>query len=516
MASCDSKIAEERGKPWIQTIAVPWPTSVTFSIVSVYKERIDLAIIVLYLIAVLAAGVWFGRRQGTTRQYFLGGRNVPWWAISASIVATETSTITFISVPGIAWAVGGDFRFLQLVFGYVVARVIIAVFFMPWFFRGELVTVYELLQTRFAPRVKALAASLFIVMRSVADGVRLLLTAYVVAALLPAIDVTTAVIALGAIMIVFTWIGGIEAVVWIEVAQLFIYVGGAIAAAVVLMNTTGLEAAVQAGADAGKFRLFDFAFDMSKTYTFWSGLVGGTFLTLSTHGTDQYMVQRYLCTKEPRLAGRAVVVSGLVVLVQFALFLFIGVLLFAYYSQVSVPVTAPDQIFPYFIANGMPRGLTGLVVAAILAAALSSSLSAIASTSVADLLRPRDDRQALRWSRALVVVAGIAQIAVGVALQQTTRSALGIALAIASLINGPILGVFFLGATRRATTRAALIGMSSGLAVIAVVSFITDVAWPWYAAIGSVTTFTAGMIATWIWKTPSDNSSSLPRAAASR
>lgn len=389
----------------------------------------------------------------------------------------------------------------------MIARLIIAAVFIPWYFRGELVTVYELLRTRFAPRVKALAASLFIVMRTVADGVRLLLTAYVIAALLPAVDVTMAIVALGAIMIVFTWIGGIEAVVWIEVAQLAIYVGGAIAAAVVLMNATGLESAIAAGAAAGKFRLFDFGLDFTKTYTFWSGLVGGTFLTLSTHGTDQYMVQRYLCTSEPKLAGRAIVTSGIVVFVQFALFLFIGVLLFAFYGA-AAPVTASDQIFPHFIANHLPPGLTGLVVAAILAAALSSSLSAIASTFVADLLKPRDDRQAMRWSRVIVVLAGVAQIATGVALQQTTRSALSIALAIASLINGPILGVFFLGATRRANTNAALAGMVVGLAVISAVAFATDIAWPWYAAIGSVTTFAAGMIATWIFRTPSGSSSS--------
>jgi solute:Na+ symporter, SSS family len=464
---------------------------------------------------VLAAGVLFGRRQETTRQYFLGGRNVPWWAIAASIVATETSTITFISVPGIAWAAGGDFRFLQLVLGYVVARFIIAAVFMPWYFRGELVTVYELLQTRFAPRVKAVAATLFVVMRTVADGVRLLLTAYVISALLPAVDVSTAIIALGAIMIVFTWTGGIEAVVWIEVVQLGIYIFGAVAAAIVLMNSVGLDQAMAAGAAAGKFHLFDFSLDLSKTYTFWSGLIGGTFLTLSTHGTDQYMVQRYLCTSDPRRAGRAVITSGLVVFVQFALFLFIGVLLFAFYGQ-TAPVTAPDQIFPHFIANHLPVGLTGLVVAAILAAAMSSSLSAISSTVVADLLRPRDDRQAMRWSRLLVVVAGLAQIAVGVALQQTNRSALSIALAIASLINGPILGVFFLGATKRATTRAALTGMLTGLFVIALVAFGTKVAWPWYAVIGSVTTFAAGMIATWIWKTPSDSSSPSTPAAEPR
>ncbi len=435
---------------------------------------------------------------------------MPWWAIAASIVATETSTITFISVPGIAWAKGGDFRFLQVVLGYVVARLIIAAFFMPWYFRGELVTVYELLQTRFAPSVKALAATLFVIMRTIADGVRLLLTAYVVAALVDSIGVTGAIIALGVIMTIFTLIGGIEAIVWIEVVQLAIYIGGAIAAAVVLVNHVGLDHALVLGAAAQKFTLFDFSFDLTKTYTFWSGLIGGTFLTLSTHGTDQYMVQRYLCTDRPRSAAKAVIVSGVVVFVQFAFFLFIGVLLFAFYGARQF---APDQVFPDFIANHLPVGLSGLVVAAILAAAMSSSLSAIAATVVSDLLRPRDERHAMRLSRAVIVIAGIAQIAVGVALQQTTRSALGIALAVASLINGPILGVFFLGATKRANTTSALTGMTAGILAVGLVAFTTKVAWPWYAVIGSSVTFGVGMLVA-LWTSTGRSAASSPSPPA--
>src|SRR5688572_22354741 len=373
--------------------------------------------------------------------------------------------------------------------GYIVARLIIGAFFMPWYFRGELVTVYELLQTRFAPSVKALAASLFVVMRNIADGVRLLLTAYVLAALLPRLGVSGAIIGLGVVMTIFTLIGGIEAIVWIEVVQLVIYIGGAIAAAVVLLGHVGFDEAIALGTAAHKFRLFDFSLDLTKTYTFWSGLIGGTFLTLSTHGTDQYMVQRYLCTDRPRSAAKAVVTSGFVVLVQFAGFLFIGVLLYAFYRG-AAPVTASDQIFPYFIANHLPPGLSGLVVAAILAAAMSSSLSAIAATVVADLIKPRDERRAMRVSRVVVVLAGIAQIAVGLGLQQTQRSAVNTVLAIASLINGPILGVFFLGASsKRGGSAAALTGMLAGLAVVVTVWLATPVAWPWYTVIGSLTTW---------------------------
>lgn len=480
---------------------------------------LDLVLIVGYLAGVIGAGFWFGRRQDSTARYFFGGHEVPWWAISASIVATETSTITFISVPGIAYARGGDFRFLQLVFGYLLGRIVISALFIPSYFRGNLVTVYQLLTERFGGKVRSLAASLFVVMRTVADGVRLLLTAIVLAAVyrafVPGADLTEAtlvsLILLGSVMIVFSFFGGIEAIVWIEVVQLGIYILGAIAAAVVLVSRIdgGLAAAMDLGSAAEKFRLFDFSLDPSRTFTFWAGLIGGCFLTMSTHGTDQFMVQRYLCTDSPKRASVALLSSGLVVLMQFAGFLFIGALLFAYYrpdllptyasGPAAAPFAASDQVFPDFITRGMPTGLSGLVVAAIFAAAMSSSLNAIASTTVADLYAPlapgREDRHYLRVSRVVTVVAGVIQIAVGIALMQGTRSALDVALAVASLINGPILGVFLIGATGRGRPASALIGMLAGVSTVLTVWLGTSVAWPWYAAIGSLTTLAVGLAA---------------------
>jgi SSS family transporter len=416
---------------------------------------------------------------------------------------TETSTVTFISVPGIAYARNGDFRFLQIVFGYITARFVISTLFMPAYFRHELVTVYELLQERFGGAVKGLAATLFVVMRTIADGVRLLLTGFVVAAVVKSLGwaesaVGASVIGLGVVMVLFTLIGGIEAIVWVEVVQLLIYIGGAAAAAVVLINEIpgGLEAAIAAGTAANKFRFLDFSFDLTKTFTFWSGVIGGAFLTMSTHGTDQYMVQRYLCTDSSRKASAALLVSGVVVLVQFIGFLFIGVLLFAFYK--GREFQAGDQVFPDFIANHLPVGLSGLVVAAIFAAAMSSSLSAIASTVVADLYAPvvreRSDRHYLNVSRVVILLAGMAQIAVGVGMQYTARSALNIVLSVASLINGPILGVFLLGATGRGGRLAAFAGMVSGLAVVLYVAFATKVAWPWYTLVGSLTTLGVGSV----------------------
>src|SRR5436190_4885200 len=343
-------------------------------------KTLDLIIIFGYLVGIVLFGSWFGRKQQTTTDYFLGDRSVPWWAVAFSIVATETSTITFISVPGIAFARGGNFQFLQLVFGYMVGRVVISLLFIPSYFRGELVTVYQLLQQRFGWRVRALASSLFVTMRTIADGVRLLLTAFVLAAVYGSVAgvsaesiVTLCVVGIGVVMIIFTFYGGMEAVVWIEVVQLGIYIGGAVAAAVVLVRDIpgGLSAAIALGEAHHKFRLFDFSTSLRLPFSFWAGVIGGCFLTMSTHGTDQYLVQRYLCTDRPRSAALALLSSGVVVLAQFVGFLFIGVLLFAFYRPdrlagggPAAPFRAADQVFPDFITRHLPTGLSGLVVAA--------------------------------------------------------------------------------------------------------------------------------------------------------
>jgi len=490
-------------------------------------QTIDLIIIFGYLIGITAFGILYAGKQDTTEDYFVGNRNVPWWAIAMSIVATETSTITFVSVPGIAFAKDGNFQFLQLVFGYLLGRVVISMIFIPLYFRGELQTVYQLLGEQFGNRVKMLASGLFVIMRNIADGIRLLLTAIVLAAVYisfnPGADQTTVIVGsivlLGIVMIIFTFYGGIEAVIWVEVVQLVIYIGGAFAAAVVLVNNIegGFSGAVAIGEQFSKFDVFDFSLNFTKTYTFWGGLIGGCFLTMSTHGTDQYMVQRYLCTSNPRSATSALLTSGLVVLAQFIGFLFIGVLLFAFYAPFNSPeyaqagvagsgITANfpffkgDQVFPNFITQHMPPGLSGLVVAAIFAAALSSSLNSIAATAINDLYKPFkksiSDKQLLKLSGILTVIIGIVQIIFAVIFMQTGESALNLALSVASLINGPILGVFLIGAFLKSAKEIhALVGMAASIALMLYILLATKIAWPWYALIGSLVTFFAAYIA---------------------
>lgn len=484
-------------------------------------KALDLIIIFGYLIGIVLFGTWFGRKQETTADYFLGDRSVPWWAVAFSIVATETSTITFISIPGIAFARGGNFAFLQLVFGYLLGRIVISILFIPSYFRGELLTVYQLLDRRFGGKIKMVAASLFVVMRNIADGIRLLLTAIVLAAVYaafqPAANAETIIMAsivlIGVAMIIFTYFGGMEAVIWVEVIQLGIYIAGAIAAAVVLIYSIdgGLATASSLASQYGKYSLFDFSLDYTKTFTFWSGLIGGCFLTMSTHGTDQYLVQRYLCTDRPRRATVALLTSGAIVLAQFIGFLFIGVLLFAFYhpftdpgyaaaANTAFPFTGGDRVFPDFITKYMPTGLSGLVVAAIFAAAMSSSLNSIAATAVNDLYKPfrpnRDDKHYLKVSHVLTLAWGVVQIAVALAVRNQPGSALSMALSIASLINGPILGVFLVGTfLRRVSQPPALIGMLVSIVSMLYVFFATSIAWTWYVFLGSLITFVVAWVA---------------------
>lgn len=480
-------------------------------------QPVDLLIIVAYLASILAIGFWCRRHQKTTKHYFLAGRTLPWWAISGSIVATETSAITFVSIPGLAYARGGNFTFLQLVLGYLAGRIVITLLFIPAYFRRSLLTIYELLHHRFGAGVKSLAAILFIVMRTVADAVRLVLTSGVVAivwkSFFPQINdlqaASLSIVVIGCVMLLFTAVGGMEAVVWTEVLHVGVYIIGAIVAAWMLIHLIPghLAGALAVGHQFDKFRVFDFALDFKRPYVFWAGVVGGCFLNMSTHGTDQYMVQRYLCTTSSKKASVALLVSGLVILVQFVGFLFIGALLFAYYrpdrlaGYLTGPAAAPfhgsDQVFPDFIINHLPTGISGLLVAAVLAAATSPSVNSIAATAMADLYRPvvkhREDTHYLRVSRILTVVAGLAQIGVALVLSGTAQAAVNTALSVASLINGPILGVFLLSSvTHRGGQKAAFAGMLTGIVAVTSVWLFTPIAWPWYAVIGSLTTLIVG------------------------
>ena len=478
----------------------------------------DLAIIVFYMAGVMGVGWWFSRKQRNIRDYFLSDKNAPWWALAGSIVATETSTVTFISVPAFAFSanasgVGGNFTFLQLVIGYMIGRLVIVALFIPLYFRGELFTVYQVLDQRFGGRVKRTAASLFLITRSIADGIRLFLTAIVLVALTGWAD-PVSILIIGAVTIAYTYLGGMAAVIWTDAIQLVIYLVGAVVAALVLLGKIpgGWNEVVAVGNEFNKFQFFDFTFNLGRSYTFWSGVIGGAFLTTATHGTDQLMVQRYLCAKNSRQATAALLTSGVVIFAQFVLFLVIGVMLFVFYRKFGglPPEVAAkaDRVFPHFIVTQLPVGVIGLVVAAILAAAmstLSSSLNSLAATTVTDFYRPlfapnKTDAHYLKISRLVTAMWGVVQIAVAVVVIAMKGRGVDAVLAVASFTNGPVLGVFLLGLTRRVSSTGALAGVIAGIAVMTFVWLRLNVSWQWYVLIGSVVTFSAGVFVSAFFK----------------
>jgi len=456
----------------------------------------DYLVIAGYLVAITLFGSWFAKFQKTTRDYFLADRSSPWWAICFTIVATETSTLSFIGVP--AQAYGGSMVFLQLALGYIIGRVIVSAIFIPAYFRGELVTSYELLHRRFGPSVKTAASAMFLITRSLADGIRLFATALVIA-VVTGVPVTWTVIVLGAAMIIYTVRGGASAVIWTDVVQMFVYVAGASLVFYALLERIpgGWSEVVATGSAAGKFTVLNVSTDPKAVYTMWAGLVGGVALTLATHGTDQFLVQRLLSARSAREARAGLVLSGVIVFAQFTLFLIIGVMLFTYYQHVPAPTLGrADEILPRFVVETLTGGAAGFIVAAIVAAALSPSLNAMAAVTVKDFYVPfvrpdATESQMMRLARQSTVAWGAVQIGVALGAQWMDRSVLDAGLAVLSLAAGPVLGAFLVGVfTTRATVnaRSMLIGMIAGAAVLVALWWTGAVAWTWYAFIGATVT----------------------------
>ena len=467
---------------------------------------IDLGVIVVYIAGCTAIGAKIGAKSEGLKGYFLGESNIPAWAVMISIVATETSTATFLSVPGVAYK--GDFTYLQLAIGYIAGRLIVATVLLPSYFRGEIYTAYQVLQTRFGGPTRTTASILFLVTRSLADGLRLFLAAKVLEQI-SGWPIGAAIVVVGSVTVVYTFLGGMKAVIWIDVVQFSIYILGALVALTILAGKLpgGFEALVREASAAGKLHMFDFQWDLTLPFTFWSGLFGGMVLNTATHGVDQLMVQRYLAARSQTSAARALVASGFIVFLQFALFLFIGASLYVFYTHFApTRKLGPDEVFAYFIVHYMPTGLLGLVVAAIFSAAmgvLSGSLNASASATVNDLYRPltgaTDERHLLRVSRATTVLFGVIQMSVAFGATRLQDSVVNNALAIAAFTTGILLGIFLLGIlTTRVGQISALVGMFAGISAVSYAKFGTALAWPWYALVGSSTVFAVGLAASYL------------------
>jgi solute:Na+ symporter, SSS family len=489
-------------------------------------NTLDFIVIVAYLLGVTALGMWVGRRQRDAKDYFVADRAIPWWAVMFSIVASETSALTFISIPGLAY--GGNLGFLQVAFGYLIGRIVLSFTLLPRYYEGNLVTAYALLEKRFGLATRRFTSIVFMVTRGMADSVRVFATAVPIALIIgpllpPRAVMPVAVLVLGTLTVIYTIRGGMRAVVWTEIVQASVYILGGISAMIVVgkLVNGGWSSILNSAASVNpsKLQIVNWQRGFNNPFTMYAGLIGGAFLSMASHGADQLIVQRLLSARSLKDSRAALIGSGVAVILQFALFLVLGIGLWAFYEGRKFPV--PDAIFPTFIVDQMPHGLIGLLLAAVLAATMSThsgAINSLAASSTHDIYLPitgrkADDPATLRVGRLFALLWGI--VLTGGALlfpENSNTPVVVIALSIASFTYGGLLGGFFLAIFwQRATQRDAILGMSVGIAVMSVIVFakqisvaipalapalelVSKIAWPWYVLIGTTITLFVGIL----------------------
>ena len=492
---------------------------------------LELCVLLLYIGGTTALGMWIGRTQRSTSDYFVAERAIPWWAVLFSIVASETSALTFISIPGLAYT--GNLGFLEVVTGYIVGRIVVAYTLLPRYFAGNLVTAYALLETRFGLGTRRFTSIVFMVTRAMADAVRVFATAIPVALIIgPVVPkeyaMPAAIVVLGVLTVIYTYRGGMKAVVWTELLQASIYLLGGISAIVLIGQAVdgGWTTILARAGEAGKLQGIDWYTGFDRPHTMFAGIIGGAFLAMASHGTDQIIVQRLLSSRSLKQAQVAIIGSGFAVFAQMALFLMVGLGLWVVYGGQTFATA--DQIFPTFIIGRMPHGLIGLIVAAIIAATMSThsgAINALAASSVYDIYLPftgrsADDPRTLRLSKLFALAWGIALTAGALMFKEQGTPVVVIALSIASFTQGGLLGGFFLGLFwSRAIQRDAILGMSVGISCMAFIVFakqivaaypameptlhsVASIAWPWYVLIGLSITFVTGVVSSFTHPAP--------------
>jgi solute:Na+ symporter, SSS family len=478
--------------------------------------------IVVYLAGINVLGAWLGRGQKDAKDYFLGNHAMPWWAVMASIVATETSALTFLSVPGDAYRTG--FTFLQLAFGYLVGRIVVARLLLPGYFQGEITTAYALLERRFGTATRRFTSLVFMVTRVMAASVRLAVPAIPIALIL-GVPVWTAILLLAAATALYTYVGGIKAVIWIDLIQVVVYLSGAAMALWVLLDAfgggfEGIGGILRRCMELGQpVRLFNLSKNLSEPYTLLAGLIGGGVLAMASHGADQLIVQRLLACRGLRDAQKALIGSGVVVILQFTLFLSLGVGLFAFYGGRAIGPSgfrASDQIFPSFIVGHLPPFISAFLIAGIFSAAMcseSSALNALASALALDIVAPLLGKKHVEGRRGLVLgklltlfwTVVLAALAVGFSRLPQSVPAVQVALGLASVTAGGLLGAFLLALWARKARQAdalVAIGVSAAFMLLlwlgskSWVPFALGkkIAWPWYSLVGCSITLGLGWL----------------------
>lgn len=492
-------------------------------------STIDYSIVVVYLIAVAFIGIYTSGKQTSAKDYFLGSNTIPWWAACFSVVATETSTLTFISIPGLAYI--SNMNFLQLAAGFLIGRIIVAFVFLPRYYAGSMETAYQYLGSRFGKPMRKYASVTFIFLRIFADGVRLFTTAIPIK-FITGLGYFECIMIVGIITVVYSYIGGIKAVIWTDVIQMFIYFIGAFASMIVIFNLlpNGWSDVIAFAEPGNKFQSFNFTMPGSFTemftggYGLVGGLIGGAFLAMASHGTDQLIVQRLLTCKDKESSQKAVIFSGVIVFIQFAIFLIIGLMLFALYKGVDFKtllvdghnLTKSDEIFPMFIVQNLPVGLAGLVVAGLLSASmstLSSTFNSLASTTIFDLLQGRkfiqNEADELKYSRLTTIFWAFVIMGTGLLFQSETNPAVDFALKIQSLIYGGLLGVFLLGIIyKKAALKDAIISYTFAIVILALLFILPKfgvmpaINLTWFTLFGVIITFIVANVTMLFGKKP--------------
>lgn len=468
---------------------------------------LDYIIVAVYLTGVAVFGMLRGGKQTSARDYFLGKDTIPWWVVCFSIVAAETSTLTFISIPGLAYLT--NLNFLQLTLGYLVGRILVSLLFLPAYYRGELSTAYAFLESRFGSKTRRFASVVFIFTRLAADGVRLFATA-IPLQMIMGLNYPTAIVLLAFVAFLYTFAGGVRGVIWVDAIQMFVYLAGAAVAAILLIpENASLTGALTLAVDAGKTQIFNIGLEgnfFQQAYSLPAALLGGAFLSMASHGTDHLVVQRVLATKSLQAGRKALIGSGVVIIVQFALFLVVGLLLYGHYGGASVAalgLNRSDEIFPKFIVEGMPPGVSGFIIAGLMAAALSTlagSISSMASSVMLDLYKPlagtrMSPEQELKISRMVTGVAALVLVGTAVVFINTSQTVVELALSIASFTYGGLLGTFLLGVLfKKPNQEDALAGFVAGIFIMIAVIALKLVAWTWFTMIGVAATLLLGNV----------------------
>jgi len=548
---------------------------------------IDWAVVIGYIAWVVIDGLRRAKSTDKVEGYFLGNRSLPWWVAGLSVMATQMSAVTLVGTTGQAYLTG--LRFIQFYFGLPLAMIILSMTAVPFFHRAKVYTAYEYLERRFDVRVRSMTSFLFLMGRAFSLGVTLTAPAVVMSSIL-GWQLSTTVLVICVPMILYTSLGGVQAVAWTDVKQMFIIVSGMLATVVVLVigitKHVSFGHALHLAGATGRLNAVDFRFNPRETYTIWSGLLGGLFLNLAYFGCDQSQVQRYLTARSEDEARSSLMLTAFVKIPLQFLVLSIGVLVFLFYLFQAQPMLfnraydpqvasgshaaeyqrlqerfdqalaarqqaaergtreeflASDElvrniraravtivkdttgdsryadvnyVIPTFITTWMPIGLTGLLIAAIFAAAMSASageLNALATATIIDFYRRHFVKEGT--DSHYVLVSRLATIGWGlfacvVAIYAANQGSLiEVVNRYGSFFYGSLLGVFILAvATRRATAMGALVGMAAGMAVVLTVAFspwTRDIAFLWHNLIGAVVVVVVGLVVSAISPQPS-------------